>query len=407
MTLAEMAAHVCGKVNQQETGDLTACKGFLAVKHETIWNEALWKDSLVEYTQTLSPTGYTVASTWLPTLGILLLPSIIQRVVAVRNDSRRLNVQRPEFYYRQDFDSFGATGTPADFVLLPPCVWQTQSAQVWRLAIGDAGDAGTAAQADLLDADGVGVTRYALTLANTPLSLTSTTRIDTLSKTADSNGAAYLRSSATATLVNNSADTRDFYISEAIPPVAASITTLAPGASAQINPDAYIWSVLTGAGLGDYSDYSAIPLAGRFIGTVTYAGVGSWAFDQSTGLVLTIPAADSAAPRRQRIRLVSIPTASQVIRVLGKRVCPEFTNDNDEPGMNCMEDALLTFAQADMLERERQYGKAQAKKAEAVALIDQLKRIETVQQAHNVRFIPEDGYGNTDMWNQGAQPLTF
>jgi hypothetical protein len=45
-----------------------------------------------------------------------------------------------------------------------------------------------------------------------------------------------------------------------------------------------------------------------------------------------------------------------------------------------------------MLERERQYDKAQAMFAEAAMLLEQLKRIEVVQQAHNVRIIPQYGF---------------
>lgn len=98
---------------------------------------------------------------------------------------------------------------------------------------------------------------------------------------------------------------------------------------------------------------------------------------------------------RQRIRLVDIPSDSLTVRILGKRACPTFTNDLDVPALTGVDNCLLAFAHADMLERERQYGKAKLKvDNEALPLLEQLKANEAVQQAHNLRIIPENGYGD-------------
>lgn len=320
MTRSEMASFVCGKVNQSETEDLAACESFLTQRHKLIWNDQLWKDSLVEYVQALSPDGYAVTSNWLPSLGVLLLPPIIQRVLAVRNDTRHLNVQRPELYYRIDYDSFAKTGTARDFVLLSPCVWQFQEAQDAIQILSSESDNGAVVVMDSLDSDGVGVTRNSITLASDSQDAgLNTTRIDSISKNASSGGMQFVTDSV------------------------------------------------------------------QFI---------------------QMAAADTAAPKRQRVRFVEIPAAAMTVRVLGKRSVPTFSDDNDEPAINGSDNLLLSLAEHDMWRRARQFGFANDLLPEINSLFDQLKKVEVVQQAHNTRIIPEDGFNGTfDLTAQS--PLTF
>lgn len=321
MTLSEMAEFVTNKVNQTEAEDITACKSFLTQRHKLIWNDQLWKDALVDYSQTLSPDDYAVTSNWLPSLGVLLLPPIIQRVIAVRNDTRHLNVQRSEIYYRTDYDAFAKTGSAREYVLLSPCVWQIQAAASLYLFNSNEGDAGTVVSADALDSDGVGVTRYDVTMNNSAALIASTTRIDAITKGATSESIQLLYS------------------------------------------------------------------------------------DQSTVLVI-VPSTTTSSQKRQRIRFVEIPTAEMTVRVLGKRSVPAFEDDNDEPAINGSDNLLLSLAEHDMWRRCRQFGFANDLLPEINSLLDQLKKIEVVQQAHNIRIVPEDGYGSVrDLTSQ--QPLTF
>jgi hypothetical protein len=113
--------------------------------------------------------------------------------------------------------------------------------------------------------------------------------------------------------------------------------------------------------------------------------------------VFAVGASDTAAALRQRIRLVKIPTGNNTLRVLAKVVMPTFTADADNPPIRGSEDVLIALTQADMYQREHQVGKAEAKKQEAAGHYESLFRLETVQQAHNKRLIPDDGFGETNM----------
>jgi len=317
VTLLESATFVCGKLNQSEDEDVTACKGFLKRNAEIIWADQLWKDSLTEFSQTLTPDGYTNTSTWLPTKGVLLCPTDIERVLAVRSDTQHLNVQRPEFFYRVDIDNFAQKGKQMDFVILPACVWEWEG-DILLLATydsaGHAADGAAALTIDYLSSDLVTVSRLATTVGGLngvyPNNIT-TQRLDSAAKIA---------TSAAVALVANGVDT-----------------------------------------------------------------------------VLTFAAADTLALKRQRIRFTPVPDAeTMTVRVLGKRKLPTFTADSDEFALTGGINLLHAMTQADMLERERHYGKAQAVQQRALVLLQQLKDQEMVQQAHNQRIMPEEGYGSTE-----------
>jgi len=317
MTLLELATFICGKLNQSEAEDVTACKGFLLRRAKMLWGSQLWKDSLVEFTQVLTPTGYTNTSTWLPTKGVLLLPPDIERVLAVRSDSQHLNVQRPEFFYRVDFNNFAAKGKQMDFVLLPPCVWEWEG-DIQLSATYDSGtypeDGAAAFTIDYLSADLVSVTRKQTTLGGF--------------------GGGFL----------------------------AYVTTQRLDAWSKVATDGDV-------GLGPTGEAVSVSLE----------------------------ADETVARKRQRIRFTPVPDAdSMTVRVLGKRVMPTFTDDNDDFGLTGGDNVLIAFAQADMLQRERHYGKAQEVQQEGALLLQDLIAQEVVQQAHNQRIMPEEGYGSTE-----------
>ncbi len=174
MTLLEIANFICGKVNQTETEDVAACKGFVQRRHEMIYQDQLWRDAVGEYVQTISPADYTVTSNWLPNKGILILPPDIDRVLAVRTDRQALRVRSREFYYRRDFDSFARVGQAGEFVRLRPCIWEMETAAGLYATRGNDGDAASSVTADLADSDGVGTTRYTK-LLDEPSKLLSST----------------------------------------------------------------------------------------------------------------------------------------------------------------------------------------------------------------------------------------
>lgn len=69
--------------------------------------------------------------------------------------------------------------------------------------------------------------------------------------------------------------------------------------------------------------------------------------------------------------------------------CPGLVNDYDSPILRDVEFCLIEFVMADMLESQRQYGKAGAKLAIANTLLDALKTSEQNIGAYLARIIPE------------------
>jgi hypothetical protein len=413
MTKLEMANFICGKVNQTDPEDIEACKGFLSRRHEMLWQDQLWKDSLVEYRQTLDPVAanYTPASNYLPTKGVLLLPPGIERVLAVRDASRSIQVQRPEYFYRIDWDAFAQRGAAHDFMLLPACVWEWDS-EVYPLALRtSAADSEVSISVDLIDADGVGVSRSSHTLAVEKRLLGFSSQLDVFSKSA-TDGAVRLAAinpddaiviSGAGTAGVNGTYTRaeedvngrpayekgDYRISWLLGNIfdPGDKWAVYDNPPAPLSASRYYFST-------DDVDVPQIVTTWQ-TGGVAVGDLPGPTFPEPAS-VLTVSAETINAARRQRIRLVEIPDVALTIRVLGKRPAPDFSGDNDEPGLSGIANCLIAFSMGDMLQRERQYGKANALFSEAMQLLDQLKRVEVVQQAHNQRIIPDSGFGGED-----------
>jgi hypothetical protein len=107
-----------------------------------------------------------------------------------------------------------------------------------------------------------------------------------------------------------------------------------------------------------------------------YTNIGNLAPDETT------------APQYARVKLLPAPTVPHYLLVVGKRRYDPFRADGDTTAIGGIENALLAFAQADMLERQRQYAKAAAKTQEGQALLQQLLELERVQTAYEVRVVP-------------------
>jgi hypothetical protein len=118
-------------------------------------------------------------------------------------------------------------------------------------------------------------------------------------------------------------------------------------------------------------------------GTITVSGMTS----ATTYLTLW---SDETEKKYQRLRLFSSPTdTTQNLLVLAKRRFRNLTKDQDSPLISAIESALLAYGEADMLERARQYGKAQAKITEAGAMLAIAKDVAVYQQANVVQITPE------------------
>ena len=90
----------------------------------------------------------------------------------------------------------------------------------------------------------------------------------------------------------------------------------------------------------------------------------------------------------QRIHFHSTPVNSRTGLIFFKRTFNPLVNDSDAPLIDGIDNALLCAAESDMLEGQRQYGKAQAKMSEAVAMIGTMQDLERQQSANLIRIIP-------------------
>jgi len=88
-----------------------------------------------------------------------------------------------------------------------------------------------------------------------------------------------------------------------------------------------------------------------------------------------------------RVKPVPVPSTAGTLFVLGKLNWVAL-GDSDTPTMNGIDNALLAFAEGDMLERSRQYGKAQVKFTEAASHIGIMRDMETGQKQNIGRIIP-------------------
>lgn len=88
-----------------------------------------------------------------------------------------------------------------------------------------------------------------------------------------------------------------------------------------------------------------------------------------------------------RIKPVPVPQSAGTAYVLGKLKWVTL-GDSDTPCLRGIDNALLCLAEGDMLERARQYGKAQAKFTEAAAHLQVMRDIERGQQQLNSQIVP-------------------
>lgn len=88
------------------------------------------------------------------------------------------------------------------------------------------------------------------------------------------------------------------------------------------------------------------------------------------------------------------------IIALGKRRIRPLRNDSDEPMIRGVDNALIAYVTGDMLERGRQYAKAQVKFSEGDRLLASLRNLERSQSGH-VQLITPDSNGETTRYDFG------
>lgn len=105
--------------------------------------------------------------------------------------------------------------------------------------------------------------------------------------------------------------------------------------------------------------------------------------------------------KHSRLFLHDIPGETTTLLVLAKRRMTPLDNDLDTPILRNIDNAIIAYAMSDMLERSRQYAKAQAKAGEGQAHILAMRDLETNQGADCIRIIPEayDPAPATNYWD--------
>lgn len=81
------------------------------------------------------------------------------------------------------------------------------------------------------------------------------------------------------------------------------------------------------------------------------------------------------------VSLYPIPAVTTALYIVGKRAMLPLTSDGDSPVLRNLDNCLMAFAQADMLQRQRQYAKAKELVEEGAALLEAAKKVELEQAA--------------------------
>ena len=165
MNLTELATHVCEQCGMNDAGDIAASKMFIQRRLEMIWQQQLWRVSLIEAVLTVNMDGTTNLddTIWIPSRGTLVLPPDIDSVMGVRTNTHALNVASLESYYRNNSNLLDMQGDPTEFQILAPVIWEfTTLAKIY--AFGATGSALNVSYS----ANGVTKTNSTLTPPTTP-----------------------------------------------------------------------------------------------------------------------------------------------------------------------------------------------------------------------------------------------
>lgn len=135
MNLETLVERACLESGYNDTDDQAAAAKFARHWDEHIWNAALWKDALVVCDVAVTPGSNDDHAD-----GVVFLPEVIDRVVAVRTAANQILVQGQEHHYRMDYDSFTAEGAPVEFHILPPA-WFRSTVSIYFRSNSAADDA--------------------------------------------------------------------------------------------------------------------------------------------------------------------------------------------------------------------------------------------------------------------------
>lgn len=421
MTLAELTSYVSVKTQNIQPNDLAAIQQFLSKRYELIYNSELWKDSLA-----IIPLQFDPVNNPDNTSGVLSLPQQVDRVVAVRTNCNSVRVNNLENYYRVDYDAFTANngnmwGAAREFSILYP-IWAAlapttnnpfvdqpnpgsyttnaggglgtlnvtiPAGSIFKLVAGPnergivGGQVLVPGTTYILQATFTSNTTVIGGTFNAPFSGSLSFLSLAPSTVSYGPGATvFIQSSAPTDGAKNIKviwrDRKERFVQTLPLPV-----TLTPSDGSGFVEIEAIFKPVTDGTLSVYINNS-IPIA-------TTSGPGTANIFTITGL--TLGPAVLTSPKYSRIRLFGIPSVVMNIYVLCKKPFVPLDFPSETPLIKNLDNCLIAFATAEMLERDRQYAKAQAKNSEAVTLLKELSSLEAVQAANHEQFKPDNGYG--------------
>lgn len=404
MILADIANYVCTATGYVQSDDLAAAKSFTLARDRLIYDAALWKSSLVQCDIALDPVNNENHAA-----GLVLLPDVISRPVAVRTTDNAVRVNGLEYYFRVDADKFAESGAPFEFSELPPA-WLIARAGVpqWQdyafLPPGQVTNyhtvAGSPYYADLATVAGA---TYQATMGAGDYGT-------------DSNN--HLAAGQTETFTAAGGTTRFYGAGNQIVGVKLKVLTSGSGGYVKITnasqtdeivPIKVTWRDSAGQryvvnqkcpikltpppgdGLVTIESIFKPVTDGLFNVLVENPISGTDSFLETTAG--SVDKGGTRTPRSAQLRLFGKPSVAVALKVLGKAVYQGLDFDQQEQTVRNAEDCLIAFVRADMLRRGGENGEAANAVQEAAELLQQLKDIEAVQSANNVRIIPDSGYG--------------
>lgn len=327
MTRDELVTFVSTSTGYGEPDDIVACQKFLVARDRMIYDSALWKSSLVMCEISVDPVNNLDHAE-----GIIFVPEIITRPVAVRSTENALRVTDLGQYFRIDLDQFARTGTPYEFALLNP---------------------------------GFGTLRSYTSFSGQPVNVffalfTDVTGVATPVRIVwrDNFGERHVSDVTAQPFSAGVTGATNLYVTDATRYDIEAV--FKPADSGQLS---LLW----------YDDYYVSSYNGTSLPNLASSA--------------------SRSPNYQRLRLMTKPTVATTLRVLGKSRYESLNFATQEPFLPNSENVLLAFTRGDMLRRGGENGAANLAFAEGTALLDQLKSIEAVQAANNTRIIPDSGYG--------------
>lgn len=388
MNLETLVERACLESGYNDTDDVAAAEKFARHWDEHIWNAALWKDALVACNVSVDPTTNDDHAE-----GIVFLPEVIDRVVAVRCAANQIAVTGQEHYYRMDYDSFTAAGAPVEFNILPPAwfTWRWSDAVNYLTVSGVAGDASAAIKIVWVDGTGKRTVTETTVGAAEQLEPADEDRVTVLAVyKAVTTSAVTIATPPAVNLVSGNYITFGANTFLVVSLEVGAYYTYTPG-----NETALSYSVLgtspIAAGQFIATDTAIILVAsGALSGVAATATIVRTGFGVTAG---TMTASDTTSPKYQRLRLFPIPSAAITLKVLGKAKYEPLEFDQQEPALRNCTNALLAFIRGSLKRRGGEIGAAQLEFQEGNALLRQVMQIEALQAANNQRFMPAEGYG--------------